>query len=90
MYAFFNIMMEPICDYCFHLEISKHLFTESQEEIAVKTTNSLQAEGGSKQDQFVQISNSDVLSFILWKLIGVGSKPARTNRLYEKAKEYLD
>ena len=90
MYIFFNMMMEPICDYCFHLEVSKHLFTEAQEEIAIKPQGNFQAEGGSKQDTFVQITNSEVLSFINWKMFGVGNKPVRTNRLYERAKEYLD
>jgi len=49
MYIFFNMMMEPICDYCFHLEISKHLFTESQDEnVVIKTQNNIQAEGGER------------------------------------------
>ena len=92
MYVFFNMMMEPICDYCFHLEMSTHLFTESTDNnVAVKATSktSNQAEGG-ENDKFVQISNFEVLHFITWKFTGIGNKPFRTHRLYERAKEYLD
>jgi len=38
LYIFFNMWMEAICDYCFHLEISKYLFIESQQDgIDIKT-----------------------------------------------------
>ena len=30
------------------------------------------------------------MSFITWKMTGIGSEPTRVNRLYERAKEYLD